>query len=85
MAMEPSGKKTILIDNLTDMFVTLGRVKGQKFLKIANEFVTEKDATAKFILYPEGLDSQVMNWIRSLYGNILTVSTRGFRPLKKEA
>jgi hypothetical protein len=80
----PKEKITLVIDNLTDMFVTLGREAGQKFLKSANEYIAANEATALFLVYPDALDPQVANWVRSLFGNILSTSPAGMRPLKEQ-
>jgi hypothetical protein len=84
-AAEPKTRKTLVLDNLTDIFITLGRQAGQKFLKTANEYIAEKEATTLFITYPEAMDTQVTNWVRSLFGNILTTSTAGMKTLKEES
>jgi hypothetical protein len=79
-----AGRKiSLVIDNLTDVFVTLGTENAQKFLRTANEFMAYHQVTVMFIVYPEGLDIKVVNWIRSLYGNILSFSARGLKPLKE--
>ena len=74
----------MVFDNLTDIFFTLGQDEGRKFLKTASEFIAEVEATALFIIYPETLDTMVLNWVRTMFGNILTVSEAGLKPLKEE-
>ena len=73
-ATDARGKISMVIDNLTDVFVTLGTESAQKFLRTANEFIAYNQVTVMLIVYPEGLDHRVVSWIRSLYGNILSFS-----------
>lgn len=81
----PKERVTLVFDNLSDIFITLGQDDGRKFLKSAGEFIAEVDATSLFVIYPETLDSMVLNWVRTMFGNILSLSEVGLKPLKEES
>lgn len=78
------GKVTLIIDNLTDMFVTVGQTNALKFLRVLNEFIANNNMTSLLVLYPGGLDEKTIAWIRSLYSNILAVTSNMLKITKEQ-
>jgi hypothetical protein len=72
MSANPDVKIAIVFDSITDLLLSSGFDNAYKFLKQANELISEAGETALFLLTKGAHDEKLTNVIRSLFPNQLT-------------
>jgi hypothetical protein len=76
----PGAKLAIIFDSISDLIVSLGLENTYKFLKQANEILSEPRVTSLFLITRGAHDERAFNLIRGLYPIRMLCDEGGIRP-----
>jgi hypothetical protein len=75
-------KVNVVVDNLSDLILSMGFERTYSFLRYALDMLTSTEATALFLMNPTAHETKIVSSIRNLFGWQLYYGEEGLRVVK---